>query len=136
MDIHALINIRDTDPSINDDETDNYGSVRLWLNTVNKALFISSDQSEGAAVWDKISSMPITQSGTMDLDDGDNSETGINYHAIINDKIIQIYANLPNTLLNIGMLNISNVSPSLPEPIPSQVMMSAKGNLIFHYICN
>jgi hypothetical protein len=44
------------DPTASDDNTEGYSVGSLWYNSVSEALFIATDVSTGAAVWDEITS--------------------------------------------------------------------------------
>ena len=43
-----------TNPTVGDDEGDNYGEGTIWINTSTKVVFVCADASAGAAVWSQI----------------------------------------------------------------------------------
>lgn len=54
------------DPTVNDDNLLGYEVGSWWINRTGNKIFICSDNSTGAAVWDQL--YPVVISGTIDAD--------------------------------------------------------------------
>lgn len=52
-----------SDPTATDDVGDGYAAGSLWLNTTSGALFVCTDNTSSAAVWDQINSNSVTGVG-------------------------------------------------------------------------
>jgi hypothetical protein len=52
--LQHTIAYKNTDPTINDDKDSNYIVNDMWVNYVMKRMFVCTDNTIGAAVWDKI----------------------------------------------------------------------------------
>jgi len=48
--------ITTTDPTVNDDQTDDYSEGSIWINTVTNTYFVCLDPQTGAALWADLSS--------------------------------------------------------------------------------
>ena len=135
-DKYAIVNLRDRDPTINDDESDKYGDFRLWVNTNNMRLFFSYDQTAGGAIWNQLTPNISIQQGTMSIDDGTNTENDVTYYATVMGNIINVHADFPNTSIVAGNVNLSNVNPVFPGSAPSTAIMGTPGTLNFCYQCS
>jgi len=134
IDGKLVVNRRLSDPTVNNDETENYGGFRIWVNILAKRFYISLIQTTGAAQWTQVSPIPSQQTGTLTLDDGVTFESADYVADIITATLIQVYINIPNTNLNAGNINLTNVTPALPFTAPTTVVMGAKGFIHFSYL--
>lgn len=58
----ALDNATNSDPTVNDDTTQGYEVLSLWLNTSSGAFFRATDVTTGAAVWQEIAADALLDS--------------------------------------------------------------------------
>ena len=60
--IHPGSKRTNSDPTVNDDQTDGYLEGYLWLNTATGKAFVLRDRSTGAAVWAEVAAANVVQS--------------------------------------------------------------------------
>lgn len=56
-----------TDPTVNDDSADGYTVGNFWLNTSDDGLFVCTDNTAGAAVWDEFGTGVTAFTGLSDV---------------------------------------------------------------------
>jgi len=125
------------DPTVNDDVTANYEPFSFWINTSTtpRKIFICTDSTDGAAVWDKLGSKWGEITGTLsnqtDLQSAlDNKEDvvdeGTTAQYYRGDKT---FRDLDKTA--VGLTNIDNTSDvNKPVSTATQTALDEKQNTI------
>ena len=119
------------------DNNDDFGNIpHIWINTTTMEYYIRTDGTPNAVVWSQITPYTTVQTGTLAVDDGVNTDVGLDYSATIIGHAVTLHVTDVVKTVNTGMVNISNVNPPLPSVMPTQAKISSGGMLSFCYRCD
>ena len=125
------------DPTVNDDVTANYEPFSFWINTSTtpRKIFICTDSTDGAAVWDKLGSKWGEITGTLSNQTDLQSALDNKEHVVDAGTTAQYYRgdktfrDLDKTA--VGLTNIDNTSDvNKPVSTATQNELDEKQNTI------
>ena len=125
------------DPTVNDDVTANYEPFSFWINTSTtpRKIFICTDSTDGAAVWDKLGSKWGEITGTLSSQTDLQSALDAKEDAFDDGTTAQYYRgdktfrDLDKTA--VGLPNVDNTSDvNKPVSTATQVELDEKQNTI------